>query len=119
MHAVALKVLEVMEKDKICENSTNMGKLLLKKLQDLSVIFPIKAIRGKGLMLGIELDRLAEALKSLCVKYNILFSITATNVIRLLPPLIINSEQIEELIKRLTDCLEAFYNYSLPANQKP
>lgn len=109
---VALKVLEVIEKEQLCENSRDMGNLLLTKLQALFGIFPIKAIRGKGLMLGIELDRPAEALKSLGVKHNILFSITATNVIRLLPPLVINSEQIEELIKRLTDCLEAFYYHS-------
>lgn len=106
---VALKVLDIIENQSICENSTAMGNLLLQKLEYLAGIFPIKSIRGKGLMIGIELDRPAEALKFSGLKQGILLSITATNVIRLLPPLIINGAQMEELVKRLTRCLEDFY----------
>jgi acetylornithine aminotransferase len=57
-----------------------------------------KEIRGQGLMVGIELDRPCNALLLQAAQAGLLLSITADTVIRLLPPLIINAAEIDELV---------------------
>ena len=68
----------------------------------------VKAIRGKGFMIGIELDRPAHDMRAIGLANGVLFNITADTVVRLLPPLIINEEEIEELVKRLTLTINQF-----------
>ena len=68
----------------------------------------VKAIRGKGFMIGIELDRPVNDIKAIGLANGIVFNITADTVIRLLPPLIINEEEIEELVHRLTQTINQF-----------
>ena len=68
----------------------------------------VKAIRGKGYMIGIELDRPAADLRAIGLEHRVIFNITADSVIRLLPPLIINEEEIEELVRRLTLSINQF-----------
>lgn len=108
--AAALTVLEVIERDNLCANAKKMGILLTEKLRLLQKQYPeaIRAIRGQGLMLGIELDRPAADARVIGLAHGILFNVTAEKVIRLLPPLIINEAEIDELVKRLTLTIEQF-----------
>lgn len=107
--ATALTVLDVMERDNICERVTKNSALLMNLLiQNLGEHPSVKAIRGKGFMIGIELDRPANEMRSLGLANGVLFNITADCVIRLLPPLTINEEEIRELVKRLTLTIEQF-----------
>lgn len=107
--ATALTVLEVIERDKICEKVTKNSALLMDKLISALGEHPnVKAIRGKGYMIGIEMDRPANDMRSIGLENGILFNITAETVIRLLPPLIINKEEIDELVKRLTLTINQF-----------
>lgn len=100
--AVALKVLEVIERDKLCEKvSKNSAFLMDQLIEHLGEHPRVKAIRGKGYMIGIELDRPAKDIKKLGLEYQVLINVTAETVIRLLPPLIISEEEIEELVSRL------------------
>lgn len=112
--ATALTVLEVMERDKICERVSKNSSLLINKLINTLGEHPhVKAIRGKGFMIGIELDRPASDMRALGLKHGVLFNITADTVVRLLPPLIINEEEIDELVARLTTTINEFTNTSL------
>jgi len=107
--ATALTVLEVIERDAICERVIKNSALLMNQLTDGLGNHPsVKAIRGKGFMIGIELDRPANETRALGLTNGLLFNVTAETVIRLLPPLIINEEEINELVKRLTRTIEQF-----------
>lgn len=109
--ATALKVLEVIERDNICQQvMTNSAYLKERLLKELSNHSHVRSIRGKGYMLGIELDRSANDARLLGLENRILFNVTADNVIRLLPPLIINEEEIAELIERLVKTINQFIN---------
>jgi acetylornithine/N-succinyldiaminopimelate aminotransferase len=107
--ATALTVLEVIERDKICEKVTKNSALLMDKLiSNLGEHPHVKAIRGKGYMIGIELDRPVNDIRAVGLANGIIFNITAETVIRLLPPLIISEDEIEELVKRLTQTIIQF-----------
>lgn len=107
--ATALTVLDVIEKEKLIENAKKMGVLLLQKLATQFGNLPhVLAIRGRGLMIGIELDRKAQGLRPIGLKHGILINVTAETVIRLLPPLIINEEEVELLVEKLSLALNEF-----------
>jgi acetylornithine/N-succinyldiaminopimelate aminotransferase len=107
--ATALTVLEVLERDKICDLVNKNSALLMDKLiHSLGEHPNVKAIRGKGYMIGIELDRPATDMRSIGLANGVIFNITADTVVRLLPPLIINEEEIDELVKRLTLTINQF-----------
>ncbi|MGC1182187.1 aspartate aminotransferase family protein [Legionella sp.] len=109
--ATALTVLEVIERDKICEQVTKNSSILMNKLiKNLGEHPHVKAIRGKGFMIGIELDRPASEIRLIGLTNGIIFNVTADTVLRLLPPLIINEEEINELVNRLTLTINQFTN---------
>ena len=83
--AAALAVLEVMVKDDLINNAKNIGDYLISELTKLP---NIKEVRGKGLMIGIELpEELKEVKKNLLFKHKIFTGEAKPNVIRLLPAL--------------------------------
>lgn len=107
--ATALTVLEVMERDQLCEKVTRNSALLMDKLISALGEHPhVKAIRGKGFMIGIELDKPANDMRALGLANGVLFNITSDTVVRLLPPLIISEQEIDELVKRLTLTINQF-----------
>lgn len=107
--ATALTVLEVIERDKVCEQVTQNSALLMDKLiKSLGEHPKVKAIRGKGFMIGVELDRPASDMRLAGLKNGLIFNVTADTVVRLLPPLIINEEEINELVTRLTKTINEF-----------
>ncbi|TAL65587.1 MAG: aspartate aminotransferase family protein [Legionella sp.] len=107
--ATALTVLEVIERDKICEKVIKNSALLMDKLISHLGEHPhVKAIRGKGLMIGIELDRPANDMRNLGLQNGVLFNVTADTVVRLLPPLIISEDEIEELVNRMVLTVNQF-----------
>lgn len=107
--ATALTVLEVIERDKLCDLVTHNSALLKEKLMlELSEHPNVRGIRGKGYMLGIELDRPATDARAIGLANGVLFNVTADTVIRLLPPLIINEKELDELVLRLTKTIKQF-----------
>ena len=109
--ATALTVLEVIEHEQLCDKALKNGALLMDKLISSLGEHPhVKAIRGKGLMIGIELDRPANDMRTIGLAHGILFNVTAENVVRLLPPLIINEEEINLLVERLAQTIRTFTN---------
>lgn len=107
--ATALTVLDVIERDRLCEHAKQMGVKLKEMLQEaLDGISEVRSIRGKGLMIGIEMDRPLTTLKSIALSHGLLLNVTAERVIRLLPPLIITEEECEEMVIRLVKSVKRF-----------
>lgn len=107
--ATALTVLEVIERDNICEKVTKNSLFLRDKLMTALGDHPnVRTIRGKGYMLGIELDRPALDMRITGLKHGLLFNVTAERVVRLLPALIMEEQDIEELVSRLVKTLNEY-----------
>ena len=98
--AAALAVLEVMEKENLMEAAAQKGKYLMEALKNTK---GVKAVRGKGLMIGFEMEAgLEELRKVLLNDYKIFTGEAKPNVIRLLPSLSISTAEIDLFLKALT-----------------
>jgi acetylornithine aminotransferase/acetylornithine/N-succinyldiaminopimelate aminotransferase len=106
--AAALAVLEVYEKEKLPARAAKLGRYLKQKLGDMSEDgLMIKDVRGLGLMMGIELEQPAAVkIRQLCFERGYLVGAVGSNVIRLLPPLIIEQEQIDIFLADFRSILE-------------
>lgn len=105
----ALAVIEVLEEQKLEQRANILGKRLLDGFKDsLSGVKGIKAIRGKGLMIGIELAQAAPELVGLALEEKLLINVTAGNVIRLLPPLVMSDAEADQIILVLTNVIKAY-----------
>lgn len=104
--AAGIAVLEVLEKENLIENAAKLGAYTIEKLKTIK---GIKEVRGKGLMIGIELFDEAGAIRSKLLKEYHIFTGSASNknTIRLLPALNVNQAQIDEFIKALDSVLNA------------
>lgn len=107
--ATALAVLETIETEMLCEKATANGEYLMTRLQAALGDCPaVVSIRGKALMLGIELDRPCKTLPRKAIRQGLLINVTADRVIRLLPPLIVDHEQIDMLAEVLGNLVTRF-----------
>lgn len=107
--ATALRVLQVIEQERLCEKVAQKGAVFKEKLIHAISDHPsVVAIRGKGYMLGIELDRPAQDIKPIGLKHRILLNVTRDTVIRLLPALIISEKEEDMLIERLITSIQDF-----------
>ena len=96
-----VETIRIMEEDGLLANAAKMGAYLRGALtRELATELAsggVKEIRGQGLMLGIELAKPCGELLGLAAEHGLLISVTADTVIRLVPPLIINAAEIDEL----------------------
>ena len=104
---VAFTVLDIMARERLAEGAAVQGARLLAGLQQALGAHPhVTAIRGQGLMVGIELDRPCKELVGRALsEQQLLITVTRDTVIRLLPPLICTDEQIDDIVLRLTRLL--------------
>jgi len=101
--SAALSVLETIEKDNICQQALEKGEAInLAFSQALQNNAHLVEIRNKGMMIGIEFDIPCTELVSLALDAGLLINVTNNSTIRLLPPLIIDNEQIDLLVKSLS-----------------
>jgi len=95
---VALEVLRIIEEQKLLSRAEWLGRRLLDTFrQRLEPLEQVKAIRGHGLMLGIELQAPCGGLVPKALAQGLLINVTANNVVRLLPPLILDENQADQL----------------------
>lgn len=107
---VALAVLDTLENEQLITRAGTAGAALLEKLRQRLGNNPhVKDIRGKGLMIGIELDKPCREILMIGLKNRVLFSVTAEKVIRILPPYIITDDQVTLLVERLATTIEQYY----------
>ena len=94
--AAALAVLEVIEKDNLMKNAAEVGAYLIEELKKFK---QVKEVRGRGLMIGIELpEELAHVKKDLLFKHFIFTGEAKPNVIRLLPALNLTKDNADEFL---------------------
>ncbi len=101
--AAAIAVLDIFEKENLVENAHQVGEYIISELKKID---GIKEVRGKGLMIGIEFETPAKEIRSrLLHEQHVFTGASGTNVIRLLPPLVLTKAQAEEFISRLKKVL--------------
>lgn len=97
--ASAIAVLDIIESEKLIENSMEVGNYLI---QQLSQIVEIKEVRGKGLMIGLMFEGEIKTIRhKLLFNEKIFTGVSGSNIIRLLPPLSLNKNQADYFIKKL------------------
>ncbi|WP_248799025.1 acetylornithine transaminase [Pseudomonas sp. MWU13-2105] len=101
-------VLDIIEEQGLVENARQQGERLLTRLRtELDDCPQVLAIRGQGLMIGIELRQPVRDLALLAARdQGLLINVTRGKTIRLLPPLIINEQEVEMIVKGLCGVLQ-------------
>ncbi|MBQ5741164.1 MAG: aspartate aminotransferase family protein [Bacteroidaceae bacterium] len=104
--AAALAVLDVMEQEELVENARKVGEYLMERLKELQQEQPhIVDVRGRGLMIGVELDIPYKDVRNrLLFQEHCFTGCSGTNVIRLLPPLSVSKEQADAFVEKLKRC---------------
>ncbi|MDR3390424.1 MAG: acetylornithine transaminase [Sulfuriferula sp.] len=107
--AAGLATLQVLEDDNLLANVNRVGAALIAGFErELAGVAGVKAIRGLGMMIGIELDRPCGELVKLALAAHLLINVTADNVIRLVPPLIMSADEAAQLVSGLSPVIREF-----------
>ena len=115
--AAALTTLEVIEQENLLDNAVKVGDSIRAGFgAALANVKGVVAVRGMGLMLGIELDRPCAELTQRALDAGLLINVTADKVVRLLPPLIISEDEARQLVERLSALILDFLGQTAPAN---
>ena len=104
--ATALAALTVIEEEDLAGQSAKKGEYLKEKIQEINSPL-IREVRGRGLMIGIELKQKVGPYIRALQERKIIALNAGLTVIRLLPPLVITYEQIDHLVQALTEVLSA------------
>ena len=105
----ALATLEVMDQEALPERAAAQGARLRERLCDQLADLPgVVEIRGRGLMVGIELDRPCAALVGEALEAGLLINVTAERVLRLLPPLVIGDAETDRLADGVAELIRRF-----------
>ena len=98
----ALAVLDAIDRDDLLERAAMVGDRIIRGLREALADVPgVHEIRGRGLMIGIELDGSCAQLVPQALDAGVLINVTAGRVVRLLPPLTFTSEQADRLVEVL------------------
>ena len=108
--AAALAVIDTIEKDKLCQHAESLGQYILDSFHIQLADKPyIKEIRGKGLMIGIELTDAGTELAVLAKVKGVLLNITGGGrVVRMLPPLIMNQSEADLLVNTVSSLIRVY-----------
>ena len=104
-----IETIRIMEEEGLIENAAKVGAHLKEALERELLELPgVLEVRGQGLMLGIALDRPCGVLTGRAADAGLLLSVTADNVIRLVPPLIISMSEADEIVALLAPLVKRF-----------
>jgi acetylornithine aminotransferase len=107
--AAGLATLDALASEKLLENAATVGAYLKAGLENALKGTPgVLEVRGQGLMLGIELEKPCGVLVGRALEAGLLINVTRDRVIRMLPPLLINKTEADEIIKILVPLIKAF-----------
>src|SRR5260370_12591905 len=104
--ASALATLDILEQEALAERAATLGARALERLRAWHTPL-IREVRGRGLLLGIELSRRVQPYLEALLEQGVLALQAGPNVIRLLPPLVITDEQLEHVLDVLEELLES------------
>ncbi len=106
MCATASAVINIIKSENLQTNASKMGTYMLNAFKDkLEQLDGVHEIRGLGLMIGIELGQDCTELVKLALEKHLLINVTAGNVIRLLPPLIITQQQADTIVNTVCELI--------------
>ncbi|WP_415948308.1 aspartate aminotransferase family protein [Megamonas funiformis] len=108
--AAACVVLDALIDGNLMENAKEIGAYLQSKFEEYKAKYPnlIKEVRGRGLILGMELTRPGREIANECLDYGAIINCTAGNVLRFVPPLNITKAHVDELISVLDKVLPKY-----------
>ena len=104
--AAGVATLEtILEDGFILDQCNRMSAYFISRLEELKAEFPalVREVRGKGLLLGMELATEGDPIVRTCLEKGFLINCTAGNVLRFIPPLIVQRKDIDQLIDTLRD----------------
>jgi len=109
--AAALATINTLLEQKLDQRTAELGDYFQQAFKQKLANQPaVIDIRGKGLMIGIELDRPCTELVIKALDKQLLINVTADSVIRLLPALIITDEQADKIISMVVELINTFVN---------
>ena len=103
--ATALASITVIESEKLVERSRELGEYFIEKVHDTGIKSIVKEIRGRGLMIAIELTKPCGEIVGKALERGCLINCTADNVIRLVPPLVISKGELDKVISVLNEVI--------------
>ncbi|MFY7865940.1 aspartate aminotransferase family protein [Roseateles sp.] len=110
-----VETLKIMSEDGLLANAEKVGAELKAALQaGLAGVAGVKEVRGQGLMLGIELDRPCGVLLGRAAEAGLMISVTADKVVRLVPALILNSDEAAQIAALLVPLIKTFLSEPTP-----
>jgi predicted acetylornithine/succinylornithine family transaminase len=102
--AAGVAALTAMLEEGMLENCQKIGDYFLSRLEEIKIRFPfVKEVRGKGLILGMELKIDGSSTVKEMLRKKILINCTMGNVLRFLPPLIATKEEVDRVVKALEE----------------
>jgi len=110
--AAAIAVVDTMESQKLDQRAAELGQRMLDGFKaNLQGLEGISEIRGRGLMLGIELDRPCAELVQQAMDKGLLINVTAGNVVRLLPPMILTDAEADHIVTDVSTLIQNFLSH--------
>jgi acetylornithine aminotransferase len=107
--AAALAVIDTFEQEQLVTRAARLGERMLAGLQQALADRPgVVDIRGLGMMLAVELDRPCGELLQQALEKGLLINVTAGNVVRLLPPLILSDAEADQIVAGTADLIQNF-----------
>jgi acetylornithine aminotransferase len=107
--AAALAVINTMESEGLAQRAAALGERIRTRFSEaLSELSAVTDIRGRGLMIGVELSTACAELVEAGLARDILINVTSGNTIRLLPPLILSDAEADDLADRVIDLVRDF-----------
>ena len=107
--AAGIATLRALEEEHLLENAATVGAHLKAALGKALLGTPgVREVRGQGLMLGIELEKPCSVLTARALEAGLLINVTRDRVVRLLPPLILTTQEADEIVKILVPLIKAF-----------
>jgi predicted acetylornithine/succinylornithine family transaminase len=105
--AAAKATFEILTQGGVIDHGATIGRYLKNRLEELRSRYScIKDVRGRGLILGMELDREVADTVGRCIERGVLIGSAGTHVLRFVPPLIVEIEDVDHLINTLEEVLE-------------
>jgi len=104
-----VETIRIMEEDRLLDNAARVGAHLKGALaRELGAVKGVTEIRGQGLMIGVELAKPCSVLTQRAAERGLLISVTAENVIRLVPALILTEAEADEVVSLLAPLVREF-----------
>ena len=105
--SAGLAVMDIIKEEKLVDNSASVGKYFTDKLNEAFSSDIIKEVRSLGLMLGVELQKpIAAEIKLAMYDKGYLIGNVGSNILRILPPLIITTEDVDKFISALKSSIQ-------------